>query len=76
MICDICSSDTCEWNNCDGKKYCPRCYQDAQERGELPLTRHANVHNCCICGKKVCEYGFKVKIGGETWVCMECAVEE
>lgn len=76
MECDDCGRDTCEWSVDDGKNRCPKCYQDLQEIGSMPLTRHANVHDCAICGELVREYGFKVKIGGEMWVCMKCMVVE
>ena len=76
MKCGVCGQDTCEWTTDNGKNHCPKCFQDAQEHCELPLTRHANVHKCMICGELVREYGYKIQIGGEYWICKECVVVE
>ena len=71
--CYICGHRTSEFVKIDKKFYCPSCHQDLQEIGVFPLTRHANVHHCSLCGELVRDYGFKF---GENWVCMSCVVSE
>lgn len=66
--CGFCNEVTGEWVVENGVKYCPKCHQDMQELGILKLTRHANVHNCVVCGDRIGEYGVK---NGDEWLCMK-----